>query len=675
MQKPPLELPTLYIGAQPLPGIDLIGGGFSNGSATILYSDHYGVHSIIDTTFTTLRATIQTSEQEYAIRISQLPQTIEHELAATRLEGSTAPLPPADAIIRELGVRHTLLLRKTAEFHSKTAIANSFYGVDPIGRSVHEFHPRASTMGTSVDIAMQAWIASYRAAHDARLLFQTIQLLNQQSVNVQNFLRAVQANDQARMAAEQQAQRVAAELARINAQAEAQAREQARIAALAQAQRLANEQAQVAAEAAARHVAAEQARLEAQAEVQRQTELLHLERQQAQKQAQEHAHQKPPTFANSGSMAAIGPVFTAATGSISTNPSTSLALRNVLRAAVSAAFGALISTATPIIVGFAALLVPSRLGNGDLYSVSVPLSELAPDLSEDLYGLAAVQGEVNLRVTLGSRTIGNQTQIVVATTDGVSVPSTVPVRLAQFDPQKKVYVSTSTGPQSVTTTWTPVVQSPPQSTELPAVEVDPTVYEGTTVTPVEGRIDAFPQLDQYSFGGFITVFPADSGIPPLYVVFNSPYEGAIVEGEHSGRDFNPEQTGGPVLEMEWRSATASQAGVNMVNLHTSRFLPSDANKVMIDRLERILKGELEITDTDKRFYTHEIRELERFRALGYGDTEMPDADSSVWNNVHTATLEDFKLKDDPTLLYTPDALAAAEEQDKRDYQRFLKEMW
>lgn len=515
MQKTPLELPALYIGAQPLSGIDLIGGGFSNGSSTFLYSDHYGVHSIVDTTFTTLQATIQASEQEYASRISQLPQTIEHELAATRLEGSTAPLPPADAIIRELGVRHTLLLRKTAEFHGKTAIANSFYGVDPIGRSVHEFHPRASTMGKSVDSAMQAWIASYRAAYDARLLSQTIQLLNQQSVNVQNFLRAVQANDQARMAAEQQAQRVAADLARINAQAEAQAREQARLAALAQAQRLANEQARVAAEAAARHIAAEQARLEAQAEVQRQTELLHLERQQA----QEHARLQPPTFANSGPMAAIGPVFAGATGSISTNPATSLALRNVLRAAVSAAFGALATAPTPIIVGFAALLVPSRLGNGDLYSVSVPLSELAPDLSEDLYGLAAVQGAVNLRVTLGSRTIGKQTQIVVATTDGVSVPSTVPVRLAQFDPQKKVYVSTSTGPQSVTTTWTPVVASPPQSTEFPAVEVDPPVYEGATVTPVEGRIDAFPQLDQYSFGGFITVFPIDSGIPPIFTMF------------------------------------------------------------------------------------------------------------------------------------------------------------
>lgn len=675
MQKPPLVLPTLYIGAQPIPDdIDFIGigGGFSNGSSTILYSDHYGVHSIVDTSFTTLRATIQASEQEYTSRISQLPQTIEHELAATRLEGSTAPLPPADAIIRELGVRHTLLLRKTAEFHSKTAIANSFYGVDPIGRSVHEFHPRASSMGKSVDVAMPAWIASYRAAYDARLLSQTIQLLNQQSVNVQNFLRAVQANDQARMAAEQQAQRVAAELARINAQAEAQAREQARIAALAQAQRLANEQAQVAAEAAARHVAAEQARLEALAEVQRQAELLHLERQQAQKQAQEHARQKPPTFANSGSMAAIGPVFAGATGSISTNPATSLALRNVLRVAVSAAFGALATAATPIIVGFAALLVPSRLGNGDLYSVSVPLSELAPDLSEDLYKLAAVQGEVNLRVTLGSRTIGNQTQIVVATTDGVSVPSSVPVRLAQFDPQKNVYVSTSTGPQSVTTTWTPVVQSPPQSTEFPAVEVDPPVYEGATVTPAEGRIDAFPRLDQYDFGGFITVFPADSGIPPLYVVFNSPYDGATVRGKHSGRSFNPEQAGGPIVELDWRIAVITQEGVNAVMLHIARLDQSDANDIMIQRLEKILKGVLDISDTDRRYYTHEIRELERFRAMGLSDDFKPENGSPAWNNAHTATLEDYKLSGDETQLYSNEAIQAGDKQINRIYEQLLK---
>ncbi|MFJ4192850.1 hypothetical protein [Pseudomonas sp. NPDC089534] len=50
-------------------------------------------------------------------------------------------------------------------------------------------------------------------------------MLNQQQANVQNWLAAVQANDRARIAAEQQAQQAAAELTRIN--------EQARLAALA----------------------------------------------------------------------------------------------------------------------------------------------------------------------------------------------------------------------------------------------------------------------------------------------------------------------------------------------------------------------------------------------------------------------------------------------------------
>lgn len=40
---------------------------------------------------------------------------------------------------------------------------------------------------------------------------------------------------------------------------------------------------------------------------------------------------------------------------------------------------------------------------------------------------------------------------------------------------------------------------------------------------------------------------------------------------------------------------------------------------MIDRLEQILNGELEATDIDKHFYTHEIRKLERYRALGVPD--------------------------------------------------------
>ncbi|WP_174435381.1 pyocin [Pseudomonas piscis] len=76
---------------------------------------------------------------------------------------------------------------------------------------------------------------------------------------------------------------------------------------------------------------------------------------------------------------------------------------------------------------------------------------------------------------------------------------------------------------------------------------------------------------------------------------------------------------------------------------------------MIDRLEMILKGELQVTDIDKRFYTHEIRGLERYRSLGIKDGVVPENRSEVWNNTQTATLEDYKVNEKTQPLYTPEA--------------------
>ncbi|PCR97406.1 S-type Pyocin [Pseudomonas fluorescens] len=693
-----------------------------------------------------VKGTAQVLDQEFQARASQLAQTLEHELAAARLEVSTHPLPPAEAIIRELGVRNTLMARKTAEFHRQTALGNTFYGSDPLNRPLNDFTARARTMERPLKpdgIAFQTWSFSYRAAHEARLLSQSLQMLNQQQVNVLNWLATVQANDQARIAAEQQAQRAAAELARINEQArlealaqaarvvaerervaaeqhrqqalaeaarqqkeqeEIQAREEARLAALAEAQRLAAEQAQIAADAAAQQIAAEQARLQAQADAQRRMEERRLlaektrqekqqkalrkaqkrrrkkarknAREQARRQAENALSGQSAVFANAGSMAAFGPTFTGPLGVFGNNPATTLALRTSLRTAVSLAMAAISTAAAPVIVGFAALLAPSKLGNGDLYSASVPLSDLAPDLSSDeLYQLAAIGGEVDLPVRLGSSTMGDKIEFAVVTTDGLTVPANVPVRVARFDARTNTYVSTASDANGPTLTWTPLVNPLNPSTDLPQADTDLPVYDGAEVDPAEGRIDPFPELDRYELGGFITVFPIESGIPPLYVVFSSPYDGGVEDGEHSGRAFNPKETGGSILDLAWTPVTATSEGATIVKLHISRFPESAANKVMIDRLEKIISGELEITDTDKRFYTHELRELERFRALGYGDTERPDPDSPVWNNVHTATLEDFKLKDDASLLYTPEALAADAEQAERAYQQLLKEMW
>lgn len=95
-----------------------------------------------------------------------------------------------------------------------------------------------------------------------------------------------------------------------------------------------------------------------------------------------------------------------------------------------------------------------------------------------------------------------------------------------------------------------------------------------------------------------------------------------------------------------------------MKLHVARFNQSDANDVMIQRLERIWNGDLNHTDTDLRYYTHELRELERYRNFGYSDTTSPSDESPIWNNAHTATLEDYKLGSELTLLYNEEAINA-----------------
>jgi hypothetical protein len=570
----------------PRSGTRLQAGPFGPGVST--YNQNRG--TVINTT--------RALEQEYQTRSSELPHTIEAELAATRYEGPTDPVPPLQSVVRELGVLNKLTQRKTAEFHSNTSTANAFYGGDPFNRHINEFMIKATKMekwpGPN-GIAMQALNQSLRAAIEARLLSQTLQSLHQRTINLQHTLSAMQAAEQVRLAAKQEAQRVAAEQARIQAEAnayvEAQAKSKAQLQKLVQLE--AQERARIAAlstalaeaeanaEAAAQHFAAEQARLQSDMEqrieqiqkqlqterqslearrkvidtatamAQRQAQLANLKiQQQKEKQAQEHERQQArlaaeaetqrqleqarllaqwreeteaqwqsPTFANVGSMAAFGPTVTGTLGTVGVSPATSLALRTALRAAVSAAIAALASVAAPVLVGFAALLAPSRLGSGDLFSVSVPLSELAPDSTADLYELAAVGGEIDLPMRLGSRTIGNSVEIVVVTTDGVTVPASVPVRFAHFDARKNVYVSGSTVSNGPVITWTPLIDPQNPSTEFPLIDTDLPIYEGATVTPDTGRIDPFPELDRYGFGGFITVFPIDSGIPPTFTMF------------------------------------------------------------------------------------------------------------------------------------------------------------
>lgn len=290
-----------------------------------------------------------------------------------------------------------------------------------------------------------------------------------------------------------------------------------------------------------------QAALDDEAEAMRQAEMA---RQKIRWRMQTEARWEKPEFAHVGSAAELGPTFSGTLGDIATDRVTSLALTNALRTGIATAISTASAFAAPALVGFAALLVPSELGNGDLFSAGVPLSDLAPDLTGDLYELAANNGHLDLPVRLGTRTIGSRVEIVIVTTDGITVPSSISVRLAYFDAEKNAYVSSAgTSDFGPIVTWTPLIEQLDPSSSFPLVDHQLPIYEGATVEPAGGRIDPFPELDLYGFDGHITVFPIDSGIPPVLTVFRDRRQDP---GVASGS--------GQTVSGNWVGAAATQQG-------------------------------------------------------------------------------------------------------------------
>jgi hypothetical protein len=642
MQRPPfLELDETRIEAPAPDNYE----PFKESNVGYTYSGTFGPAGANAQTRQLMFETQTTVEQEFNAKSVSIPQSIEVELAAIRLEGPTNPLPPAAALAREVGVRNTLIHRKSAEFQRQTAIANRFFGSDPLGKTFQDYLNQASAIRRISGAGARSralWSESFRAAHEARLLGQTLALLNQQQADVLNWLATVQAQDQAQAAAAE-AQRLAAEHARIAAEQQRQreiaeaarqeqeqirAREQARLATLAKKQDLdaylakysaqlarilaemraeAQEQARIAAlksalaeaqakaEAAAQAFAAEQARLQAQ-----------MEQRVEANQQEGHSAEIQHVYPASGAVASTSPVLSFASKTIRLPPASSSGILSAMRTgllAVRAAGAALMSG--PVLVGFAALLMPSRLGNGERFSMSVPLAELSPESPQTLREIADRQGTLELPVGLGVRRVGAGAEIFVATSDDFHIRSSVLVLNAAYDLLNDVYEVALPDSPTDFLTWTPAISPGNSSTVSPIAETDAPAYSGAPIVPIEGRLDLNPILVE-GWERFVIVFPDDSGIAPLYVVFSSPY-GGVEDGEHSGRDFNPEETGLPVTSSDWVPSIIAKNGIDIVKLHTSKFPDSDANKIMIDRLERIFRGELEVTDTDKRFYTHEIR--------------------------------------------------------------------
>ncbi|MBC3363242.1 S-type pyocin domain-containing protein [Pseudomonas sp. SWRI154] len=504
------------------------GFGFSVGRVS--GPDHGDrAYDAVDYAFEWLYESNESVEESFKENIKNIKYITDAELAKTRATVRATAAAGTAAFDIELRALNLQLSQKKADHQQQLKTANLYYGHDPLTHKARDsFHKgfelngrRGGPRGYYKAIAQ--WNVSYAAAYQAKFLAEQIKLLNGRLAT------------QNKIIAQTKAKAAAAAQAKAQAEAEAEAKraaaEKARKAAEAEAKRAAEERARIAA-----IVAAKQAREAAMAlwDAERWAEADELEAEEARRQAEVQKARQPAratrTFPVSGSAAAVGPVFTIAGGTLAPNPATASGITDELRSAVSAILETVAATALPAVAWFAALADPSELGNGERYALSIPLSELAPANTDDLLAVATSKGEIKLPVVLGSMTTDDEMVFVVAGFDGTSVPSSVPVRLATLDPHSNVYKSYSPDGSSILMTWTPIVKETDASTTLPSSVPNIVLYEGGTPWATTSWLGKDPDLEGYDFGnGFVTVFPVESGIPPIYTVFNNSSEWASAE--------------------------------------------------------------------------------------------------------------------------------------------------
>ncbi|EGB2170140.1 colicin-D [Salmonella enterica] len=323
-------------------------------------------------------------------------------------------------------------------------------------------------------------------------------------------------------------------------------------------------------------------------------------------------------------------------------------------------------TAGPMVAAASAILFPPAAGGGsdrvpgrDLNAMFALNAQLlaGPDVKiepgatsvnlPERGHLVNSNGQMALQLLKTGDTLPAAVPVLNAVRDAATGLDRITVPAVAGAPERTILVNPAPPPAAPSDT-----ASPP-----PSVPVTP-VHTGTEIKPVETiTVTTTPAADIGGLQDFIYWRPdaAGTGVEPVYVMLSGLYGETNAKGKYSGRDYNSDKAGGPIQDLDWKTATIDREGVDKVKLHTGRFGELPDNKVMIDRLENILNGGLQATDTDLRFYTHEIRELERYRNLGVKDGVIPDNYDEVWNNTHTATLEDYKINEKTQPLYTPEA--------------------
>lgn len=187
-----------------------------------------------------------------------------------------------------------------------------------------------------------------------------------------------------------------------------------------------------------------------------------------------------------------------------------------------------------------ALLYPTELADGELAPplIASPASEIGVSGNVDLEFIAGRVGTVEVTHRLRIEEGEGELKTVWAEADGLMVSSKVRVRTFVYNSSTKAYEFKQDGADRPALIWTPAVSPESSSTALPADESKGPDYSGAAISPVSEQLGHFPTYDIEDFEDYILVFPADSGLPPVYVMFNSPrYLPGVVSG--FGGDIDP----------------------------------------------------------------------------------------------------------------------------------------
>ncbi|MDD1011231.1 S-type pyocin domain-containing protein [Pseudomonas shahriarae] len=469
-------------------------------------------------------------ENAYKSVSGNLAQVLEVELAHVRNGGDSIPLPPLEALARELRFRDSLIVRKYTALLSTQDVAIQRFGQAQVERFYNIGRlPQVNRRNSGVTV-----LQAYSALFNAKLLVVGIGLLNTQSARLREVVAVVQAQEteriaqeQARLAAEH-ARQVAEEQARAaQDQARRMAQELARIAAANEIKRLAEEQARLAAQARERKLAEERATLEAEAEARRLAE--EKRRLEDAEQANRSIEDQRPGLGHGvplrlqGNVANAQLVFATSSGAVAIADNLMAGLAVVIRSAVAGLSGLAAGTASGLMVGVSAFIYSPTLGNGELperFVLSHPLSDLLPGPLPDLHRLASERALLDLPVRLSPRPLtSNLVELLVVPVGGKRLPSGVRVIAAGYNPGENTYGTTLTDLPPTTVVWTPSVTPTDSSAQLPVEESAPPRYFGGNLVPIEGRIDTYPVPGNIHFDDFILVFPPESGLPPQYVMF------------------------------------------------------------------------------------------------------------------------------------------------------------